>query len=62
MIGALGERCKNCGHPEVDHGPHCGRWQDPVTKEWTVVIPGRLCFYEENIGHQEDLCECPEFL
>jgi len=53
--------CQNCGHSEADHGPESGRWRDAVTGEFTVIIPGRLCYYEENIGHCEDLCACQGF-
>jgi hypothetical protein len=53
--------CKHCGHPEVDHGPACGRWRDTKTGEWDIIIPGRLCFWAENQGYQEDLCACPGF-
>lgn len=53
--------CKHCKHSELDHGPHSGRRQNKVTGEWDVIITGRLCFYEENQGHSEDLCECPGF-
>ena len=47
--------CKQCGHPEDDHGPESGRWTDGR------VIPGRLCYHEENQGYQEDLCPCSGF-
>lgn len=50
--------CPNCGHPEEDH---VGYWQNPTTGAWDVVIPGKLCYYEENHGHCEDLCPCPGF-
>lgn len=53
--------CKHCGHSVMDHGPISGRWQNPVTKQWDVIIPGRLCFHEENVGHCEDLCDCPGY-
>lgn len=44
--------CKNCGHSELDH---VGYWADGT------IIPGKLCYYEENQGHSEDLCECIGF-
>ena len=44
--------CGNCGHPEGDHGPVSGRWTSGE------IIPGRLCYFEENQGHCEDLCPC----
>ena len=53
--------CIACGHPEADHGPASGRWQNKETGEWDVVIPGRLCYYMENLGYQQDLCDCPGF-
>ena len=53
--------CTQCHHPEADHGPTAGRWQNPDTGEWDRVIPGRLCFYMENQGYQQDLCDCPGF-
>lgn len=57
----MAEKCTQCGHPEKDHGPASGRWRDKITGEWTVIIPGRLCYYEENHGHCEDLCSCSGF-
>ena len=53
--------CTQCGHPEADHGPTAGRWQNPDTGEWDVPIPGRLCYYMENQGYQQDLCPCSGF-
>ena len=50
--------CKHCGHSEKDHH---GYWLNKETGKWDIEIPGYLCFYEENIGHQEDFCVCPGY-
>lgn len=53
--------CKQCDHPEDDHGPTSGRWRNRQSGEWDVIIPGRLCYYMENQGYQQDLCDCTGF-
>lgn len=44
--------CKHCGHSEEDH---VGHWAGGE------LIPGKLCYYMENQGYQQDLCQCPGF-
>lgn len=44
--------CPNCGHPESDHVGYWGSGE---------LIPGKLCYWAENQGYQQDLCPCPGF-
>lgn len=44
--------CVNCGHPEEDHVGY---------RSGGELIPGKLCYHEENQGYCEDLCTCPGF-
>lgn len=51
-LECTGRCCTQCDHPEKDHVAH---WADGR------LIPGNLCYYEENQGHCEDLCPCTGF-
>lgn len=47
--------CKHCSHSEEDHVGY------NYIDGQRVLIPGKLCFWGENQGYQEDFCICPGF-